>query len=112
MKIKLPVRLQRLHIWTDHSTWVVAFDEGDAKKAYCEYIGDKWDESYDPFDDQVPDTQEFKIHCEKGDWSEFWKRRPLFARADFTDPELPIIIAPAWAWILQNGRGFLSSVEF
>lgn len=109
---RFPLRVQRLHIWTDDSTWVVAFDPDDAKKAWVESVGGEWDETYEPFDRMIPDNHEFKIVCEPDDWDDFWRHRPMFARADFNDRYFKAIIAPAWAWCLNNGRGFLSSTEF
>jgi len=105
-------RVQRLRIFTDGYTWMVAYDQDDAKLAFEEYTRDRWDQSYEPFCEVVPDRKAFSVFCDPDCWDYFWKNRPLFSRRDLSDPYRPTIVAPAWAWVLKNGRGFLSSTEY
>lgn len=107
------IRLQRLHIFSDDTTSIVAFDFHDAMKAWEEWTNDKWDDSYDPFDIQLKDTAIITICCEPSDFDDFKKHRPPFSKIRKGNGiSLPAISAPAWLWCLWNGRGFLCSTEF
>ncbi|HBA90286.1 MAG TPA: hypothetical protein DCZ08_00370 [Anaerolineaceae bacterium] len=111
--MKLPFRIQRLHIFTgdDGTTAVVAFDPGDAVHAYEEWSGVPWDDSYEPLNVQIPDKNIIRIINVDGDIEEFKKSRPPFSKFGMGN-YYPHIEAPAWLWCLWNGRGFLYSTEF
>jgi hypothetical protein len=105
-------RLQRLHVFTDdEGTALIAFDPGDAIKAWEEWTGDKWDETYAPFTVQISDRAIIPIHSESDDFDDFKKHRPPFSKIGM-GKIFPFVSAPAWLWCLWNGRGFLYSSEF
>lgn len=109
--MKLPIRIQRLHVFTDDITSVVAFDPADAIHAYEEWSGSTWEDSYEPFSLQIPDKKIIRIYNFDGDTEEFKKSRPPFSKFGIGE-YYPYIEAPAWLWCLWNGRGFLCSTEY
>jgi hypothetical protein len=105
-------RLQRLRVFSDGCDSYVAFDPQDAVEAWKELTCEEGRDEYaDPFN-QVPDSKILTIGCECcEDFDDLKRRRPLFSKLH-PDEDFPSISAPAWAWALQNGRGFLSSKEW
>lgn len=115
MKIKLTnfFRIQRLHLFSDGIDTFVAYDQADAIEAWkehtCEQERDKFSDEFE----QVPDRRTFTIRCERVDLDAEKRIRPPFSKVwDNGEMVFPMISAPAWAWALQNGRGFLSSTEW
>jgi len=112
--LKLPIRIliQRLHIFTDdNGTYMVAYDPEDAKKAWLKNIGAEWDESFEPFNQVLKDSEIFRIYSYPEDFDDAKKTRPPFSKIH-NDKDLPYITAPAWLWCLWHGRCFLCSTEF
>jgi hypothetical protein len=115
MRIKLSkfIRIQRLHLFTDDTDTFVAYDRADAVEAWKEHYGEnERDRSYDDFE-QIPDAERLTIGSEPADFEATKKTCPLFSKIDDGEgKEYPSISAPAWAWALNNGRGFLCSTEW
>jgi hypothetical protein len=112
MNEKQLVRIQRLHLFSNGTDTVVAFDEMDAIKVWEEWSGDQWDSSYDPFE-RVSDRKMIKIQFEPCDFEYAKRDRPLLSKVvEKTDIEYPYIAAPAWVWALNDGRCFLCSTEW
>jgi hypothetical protein len=104
------IRIQKLHVFTNDVDWYVAFDKEDVKKAYEEYTGDSWDESYDEFY-QLSDFGNLSISSERESFEDFKKHAPLFSKK-YIKNDYGYVKAKNWQWILDNGRGFLCSTEF
>jgi len=102
---------QRLHVFTDDYTSVVAYDIEDAAAVYIEWSGCSKEDIEDTSFVQVPDRENVTISSYPEDFESFKRTRPLLSKIH-TDKEIPYITAPAWAWALQNKRGFLCSYEF
>jgi hypothetical protein len=100
--------LQRLHVFTDGTDSVVGFDLTDAVDAWTENIGEDREDYYDEFY-PVRDGESIRINIDAYD-SLANQNRPLCSKIDMG--RVPFISAPAWAWALQNGRGFLCSTEW
>jgi hypothetical protein len=111
VKIKPLFRIQRLHIFTDGRDTYIAFDPLDAVEAWKELTGEKSRSEYDEPFELIPDKEIIKIGSDD-DWDEFVQRSPVFSKIHKHPDYNPEIAAPAWAWILQNGRGFLCSTEW
>jgi hypothetical protein len=109
-----PIRImvQRLHLFTDDTDTFVAFDAADAEKAYSEHVGETRSDSIgisdlDPYI-QIKDDAPVTLWFEDDE-----KSYPLFSKIERPkDRELFYVTAPAWAWVLHNGRGFLCSTEW
>ena len=61
-------QIRRLHIFSDDTTSIVAFDPDDARRAWMEWSGSEWDDSYEPFDRQLKDRSIVTISCEPDDF--------------------------------------------
>lgn len=105
-------QIRRLHIFSDGNTDMVAFDPDDARRAWVEWARGEWDETYEPFDQQVRDAAIVSICCEPEDFEWFKRDRPPFSKIGIDNIDRPCVSAPAWLWCLWNGRGFLSSKEW
>jgi hypothetical protein len=113
MNLKQFVRIQRLHLFTDDTDTVVAYDANDAVEVWKEHTEDSRD-VFDPPFEQVPDNQIQTISSEIYDFEDMKKHAPLFSKIspgkDYD--ECPSVSAPAWAWALHDGRCFLCSTEW
>ena len=110
-KDKQLLRIQRLHCFTDGTDTYVAFDIPDAIEVWKEMTGEKYrSDDYDDFE-PIQDKTIIKIGCETDDFDDMKKDRPLFSELG-QGKTYPFISAPAWAWALNNGRGFLCSTEW
>jgi hypothetical protein len=110
-KISEYFRFQWLHVFSDDYEMYVAFDQKDAIEVWKEFTGETdRDDSYDEFC-QIPDLERVRIGFYPEDFEDFEKHKPLFSKIKLSKGGNPSISAPAWAWILINGRGFLSGHE-
>jgi hypothetical protein len=113
MNLKQFVRIQRLHLFTDGTDTVAAYDEVDAVEVWEEYTEDSRDIFADPFA-QVPDREIYKISYDSCDFRHGIATRPLFSKIEPGDGYgiYSRISAPAWMWALHEGRGFVCSTEW
>jgi hypothetical protein len=106
------IQVQRLHLFTDDTDTFVAFDAADAEKTYLEHVGETRADSIG-----IPDLEPY-IQLKDNTPVKLWfedeeKSYPLFSKIERPkDRELFFVTAPAWAWALHNGRGFLCSTEY
>jgi hypothetical protein len=103
MKNHFPIRIkiQILRPFADDCDTYIAYDSEDAKKAYAESVDEPRDPELDPLE---PISLNSKLTIFSEDLDGPW---PLFSTIkDHT------VTAPAWAWALWNGRGFLCSTEY
>ncbi len=111
-KKTFPIRIQRLHLFADDTDTFVAFDAADAEKTYFEHVGETRQDScgisdMEPYV-QIDDDALIKLWFEDEE-----KSYPLFSKIERPkDRDLFFVTAPAWAWVLHNGRGFLCSTEW
>jgi hypothetical protein len=104
-KFHLPIRIQRLHLYTDDTDTYIAFDEKDAEKLWEENCDIRLDEELN----RVKDTQRITYSVEPEEYNR--RDYPFFAKIERTEFYVEIAM-PAWAWALQNGRGFFCTTEF
>jgi hypothetical protein len=109
-----PIRIQRLHLFTDNVDTFVAFDADDAERCYFEHVGETREDSagdsdLDPYY-QIKDNSPIKIWFEDED--DLSGSKPLFSRVQRKEGSPATVTAPAWAWIIEHGRGFLCSTAY
>lgn len=118
IKNLIPVRIkvQRLHVFYNETDTYIAFDLEDAEKAVFDTVGETRLEMEgesiinNPFK-PVSDSTKISINIEPSDYRPF--QNPLFAKIKHEkEGDYYIVSAPAWAWILENGRGMLCSTEY
>ena len=107
--MKKIIRIQFLHLFTDGTDTVAAFDAADVIKIWREMTGEK--DRYEIEFDLIPDRKIIEVCSEPDDFEEMKKGRPVFSKLG-KGKTFPFISAPAWAWALNNGRGFLYSTEW
>ena len=107
-----PVRIKILHLFTDGEDTYVAFDQEDAEKCFYEFIGETRAECTG--DTEIEPYNKIPLFSKVNIWFEDeCKKYPLFSTVEKKDkPDRFRVTAPAWAWALFNGRGFLCSTEF
>lgn len=107
------IKIQRLHVFVNETDHFIAFDEEDCEKVYFEHYGEhrfvNEDITENPFI-KIKGQEKIKIIVEDDDEAE--KSMPVFADLIYEEDKYPVIVAPAWSWILYNGRGFLCSSEW
>ena len=110
------IRFQRLHVFENEAEIYIAYDEEDCEKAFKEFVGEFGvqiddDVINDPFT-VIKDNAIIRINFEED--SIDLKHLPLFAKVSPKNnfKGYHLVSAPAWAWILFNGRGFLCSDEW
>ena len=112
----IKVEIKHLQVFTNSCDSVVAYDPQDAAKVYEETTGEEYDDwsGNEPFY-KVDDREKITICAvEEDQIDQMLKERPLFSKflpGDDRDG-LPAIKAPAWAWALKIGRGWLCSTEW
>jgi hypothetical protein len=111
MNILKLFRIQFLQVFTDGVDTYVAYDPDDAVRAWMELTGEKDRGDYNEPFEQIPATKILTIGADDN-WDEFKAHRPLFSKIHVRPDYNPTIKAPVWAWVLQNGRGFLCSTEW
>lgn len=111
---RFPFRLkfQLLSVYANDVEKIVAFDPEDAKRAWEESIGGEWDESYEPYKYRLKASELITIYSEPDDFDEFKRHRPIFSKFAVNETGFCVVSAPAWLWVLWNGRGFLCSTEY
>jgi hypothetical protein len=100
-----------LHVYSDGVDTVVAFSEADAIKVWEEWAGDKWDDSYNPFE-RCPDWEKQGIECEIENLDIAMRDAPIFSRASVTKQGNGCVTAYNKLWAIEHGRGFLCSTEW
>jgi len=112
----IKIEVKRLQVFTNSCDCVVAYDPQDAAQVYEETTGTEYDDwgGEEPFY-KVKGCEKLTISAvEEGQIEDMLRDRPLFSmilpknECNF----YPGIKAPAWAWALKNGRGWLSSTEW
>ena len=119
-KIKeFPVQLnvQRLHLFTNDYDTYVAFSVDDVEECVLAFTGESQqdiDAEENPFV-EIPDSSPVSIVWRTDDIKDMRKHCPVFAKMELIKDDYGIyywkVTTPAWAWALQNGRGFLCSTE-
>lgn len=108
-----PVRIQMLHLFVDDTDTYVAFDADDAENCFSEFIGETRKEcTGDPDLEPYEKVKDFSLV--KFLFEDECKTYPLFSKVDLSEEpgRRFCVTAPAWAWALYNGRGFLCSTEY
>jgi hypothetical protein len=84
-----------LKVFSDDYTTVIAKDEKDAAKAYCEFCGD----------DPEKDADEYEFEPMTIDLDQ--------AKRLWLDEDMDVRVIKTWRrWIKDTGRGFLASTEY
>ena len=101
------IRIEVLRAYTDDHDTYVAFSGQDADKAYEEFVGDPRDQAdSDPWEG-ISLFGKLNVYSE-----DKLRHYPLFAKVKKNEYGGINISAPAWAWVFDNGRGFLCSTEY
>jgi hypothetical protein len=107
-KIRIKVKIQSLHLFSDDDDTYVAFDADDAEQCYFEHVGEKRINNFGVLNfEKISDWTRARINFEKKE--DFY---PLFSKLINKPDGVVVVDAWAWAWVLYNGRGFICSTEY
>lgn len=110
MKRHFPIRVQWMHVFENEIDAYVAFDKADAILAEIELC--QIDLEDIELRTRVSDFALITINDPEAEKIGDIDQVPLFAKVLWDDRLGWRVTAPAWCWVLSNGRGLLWSINY